>query len=279
MFGYVVANQDELKIKDYKRYRSFYCGLCHVLKKKFGHRGQVTLSYDMVFLAILLNGLYEERLITEERRCGVHPTQKHPMVYNDITDYCADMEVMLAFCKADDNWRDEKDLKSRTFAGALSKYTKDISKRWPRQYQAIRQYIADLTKAEKEQMDDLDTVAGYTGKMLAELMVYKEDEWAAELRKLGFYLGKFIYLLDAREDLEQDLKHKNYNPWIPYMNRKDFDALVENTLTLMMGDCSRAFEMLPIVQDIEILRNIIYSGVWVKYRAFCRKEDAKGDKK
>ena len=280
MFGYVTANQEELKLKDFKRYRSFYCGLCRVLDKKYGKKGQLTLSYDMTFLVVLLNALYETPLVAEKHLCAVHPMRRHDMLFNEITEYAADMEVLLAYYKSLDNWRDEKDLKSRAFGKSLLKKARQIDREWPRQSRTIHTALESLSEAEEKALDDLDQVSGYFGTLLGELFVYKEDEWSDDLRRMGFFLGKFIYLMDAFEDMDKDRKKKNYNPWEPYRNRKDFDALVENTLTLMMGDCARAFEVLPIVQDIDILRNILYSGVWTKYRAICAKRDAKaeGDK-
>ena len=95
LFGYVTVNQYELKIRDYKRYRSFYCGLCRSLQKRFGIRGQVILPYDMVFVDILLNGLYEIPLDEEDRFCAAHPSRKQHMVSNEITDYAADMGILL----------------------------------------------------------------------------------------------------------------------------------------------------------------------------------------
>ena len=59
MFGYISINKAEMKFKDYDVYHSYYCGLCKVLKECYGRRGQVTLSFDMTFLVILLTGLYE----------------------------------------------------------------------------------------------------------------------------------------------------------------------------------------------------------------------------
>ena len=275
MFGYVIANQEELKLRDFKRYRSFYCGLCHILEKKYGKRGQMALSYDMTFLVMLLNALYETPLTEEKHRCAVHPMRKHDMVFNDITEYAADMTVLLAYYKALDNWRDEKDVKSRAFGKALMKKARQIDHEWPRQSRTIRTSLHDLTEAEEKHLDDLDQAAGYFGTLLGEIFVYREDEWADDLRRMGFYLGKFIYLMDAFEDMDKDRKKNCYNSWEPYRNRTDFDARVENTLTLMMGDCARAFEVLPIVQDIDILRNILYSGVWTKYRKICARRDAK----
>jgi len=201
------------------------------------------------------------------------------MLFNEITEYAADMEVLLAYYKSLDNWRDEKDLKSRAFGKALLKKAEKIDETWPRQSRAIQTNLFELTEMEEANADDLDCVSGCFGNLLGEIFVYKEDEWADELRRMGFYLGKFIYLMDAFEDMDKDRKKGNYNPWEPYRARKDFDALVENTLTLMMGDCAKAFEMLPIIEDIEILRNILYSGVWTRYRKICQKRDekAKGD--
>ena len=277
MFGYVVANQEELKLKELKRYRSFYCGLCRVLNKKYGRKGQITLSYDMTFLVMLLNALYELPAKEEKHMCAVHPMRRHNMAFNEITEYAADMEVLLAYYKALDNWRDEKDVKSRAFSKALLNKARRIDQEWPRQSRAIQKSLYELSEAEQEKADDLDRVSGYFGSLLSEIFVYKEDEWTDELQRMGFYLGKFIYLMDAFEDMDKDKKNNNYNPWEPYRNRKDFDALVENTLTLMMGDCAKAFEMLPIVQDIDILRNILYSGVWTRYRKICEKRDKKAE--
>lgn len=275
MFGYVTVNKDELKIKDYNRYHSYYCGLCRSLQLRHGKKGQVTLSYDMVFLDILLNGLYETPLTYEKRSCMLHPLQKHEMVFNELTDYTADMGLLLTYFKLLDNWKDEKDMKSRGFARSLMKDIVGIDVKWPRQSRAVRTCIHQLNGYEATGEYDLDKVSGLTGTMLGELFVYKEGDWSNELRKMGLYLGKFIYLLDAFEDLDKDLKKKDYNPWKPIMDRKDFDATVENTLTMMMADCAKEFEKLPIVQDVEILRNILYSGVWTKYALVRKKRDEK----
>ncbi len=77
MFGYIQINQKELKIREYEKYRSYYCGLCHVLKDRFGRDGQMLLNYDMTFLAILLTGLYEQDTQTQKLRCVIHPLIPH----------------------------------------------------------------------------------------------------------------------------------------------------------------------------------------------------------
>lgn len=266
MFGYVTINQDELKIRDYKRYRSFYCGLCDSLRRRHGIRGQLILNYDITFLDILLNGLYEEPLAEKDFRCIAHPLVKQHMASNEITDYCADVGLILTYHKMLDNVRDGEGVKARAAAGALKRGAEKCAERWPRQAEAVAAYMRSLGSYEKTGKHELDIAAGFTGTMLGELFVYREDMWSDILRKMGFYLGKFIYLCDAYDDLPADRKSGNYNPWQGYDQQADFDAFAENTLTMMMAECAKEFEKLPVVQDIEILRNIVYSGVWTKYR-------------
>ena len=271
MFGYVTVNQNELKIKDYDRYRSYYCGLCRVLGKRHGITGELTLTYDMTFLAILLNGLYEKPLTREAHRCMIHPLRKHEMLFNEITEYSADMGILLAYYKCLDDIRDDGSVKARAFAAKIRKNAERIIEMYPRQAKAVKANVESLSAAESAREYDLDRVAGFTGNLTAEVFVMREDEWADELRAIGFYLGKFIYLLDAFDDLIKDTKRGEYNPWTKEMNRRDFEALVENTLMMMMSESAKAFEKLPIVQDVDILRNIIYSGVWLKFEVAKKK--------
>ena len=266
MFGYVTVSQDDLKVKEYKRYRGFYCGLCRALHKKYGRTGQLALTYDMAFLSMLLNGLYEPPLHELTHRCLVHPVQKQTFLFNEITEYAADMSVLLAYYKELDNVIDEKSLRGRAYTLITRRQAKKIAENYPRQAEAVREQLGELQIIEDSNTYDLDRSSGCFGKLLAELFVFREDVWSEDLRRMGFFLGKFIYLLDAYDDLEKDLKKHNYNPWQPERERKDFDALVENTLTMMIAESARAFERLPILQDAEILRNILYAGVWARFR-------------
>ena len=278
MFGYVTSNRDEMKIRDFKRYLSYYCGLCHALGSRYGKAAQLTLTYDMTFLVILLNGLYEEPLKSERRRCMVHPAEKQDMLSNRITDYAADMSMLLTYYKLMDDIRDEGSVKSKMFAAQIRKNVRKIEKNYPRQAEAVAKNCRLLMEAEEKGNYDLDVVAGYTGNLTAEVFLMEEkDPWASEIRHLGFYLGKFVYLLDAFDDLAKDIKKGAYNPWIPESGRKDFEALVENTLTMMISECAKAFERLPIIQDIDILRNVIYSGVWVRYGEIIHERQEKGE--
>ena len=106
---------------------------------------------------------------------------------------------------------------------------------------------------------------------MAEIVTPREDEWSENLRAFGFFLGKFIYLCDAYEDVEKDIKKGSFNPLKRRFESPDFEEECKTILTMMMSECCREFERLPILENVEILRNILYSGVWCRYEAVHEK--------
>ena len=267
MFGYIYVNEQELKLKDYTAYRSFYCGLCRNLHQRYGRTAQMMLNYDLTFLALLLSGLYEPDTESFEKRCIPHPVKKHKMVENEAVDYAADMCVLVSYQKLKDDWEDEKKQTRRAAAAMLRPAYEKVAEKYPRQVKAIEENIRLLHEAEHQNCKDIDYVAGLTGKFLAELFVWKDDIWQDELRTMGFFMGKYIYLMDALEDVEQDKKNKNYNLFSEYgpVWGTEKEKEIHEILVAMMTEVSRSFERLPILQNAEIIRNILYSGVWCKY--------------
>lgn len=272
MFGYVTINKPELKIKDFETYRSFYCGICHALQKRHGLSARITLNYDLTFLAILLTGLYETESTVKPHRCLLHPLQPCRLMVNPLVDYAADMNVLLAYHQSMDHWKDEKKLLYGAEAVLLKKNCRHLQQKYPRQSQAVQENLQALHRAEQANSTDLDHVAGCTGAMLGELFAYCEDEWAASLRQAGFYLGKFIYLMDAWEDRTKDAQHGCYNPLNNLYPEEDCTPVAEAMLTAMMAECAKRFERLPILLHADILRNILYSGVWRKYNTLLEKQ-------
>ena len=126
MFGYIAINKAEMKFKDYDMYQAYYCGLCRRIKECYGKRGQLTLSYDMTFLIVLLTGLYEPKTVTGETRCIAHPLEKHPTKINEYTDYAASMNLILSYYKCKDDWTDERKKKGYIAAKALEPKIKKI---------------------------------------------------------------------------------------------------------------------------------------------------------
>ena len=265
MFGYITVNRSELKVKESAAYDAYYCGLCHALHGRHGRAGQLTLTYDMTFLVILLNGVYEHPLHEKTGRCLVHPMKQHTERRNDFSSYCADMNVLLAYYNLLDDWQDEKKLWARIFSWMLMPKMKKIRKLYGEKAQMTADNLKALRELEKKNICDIDKSAGFFGRIMAELFVCREDEWAEKLRKMGFYFGKFIYLMDAYEDIEEDLKQNRYNPLAELYGQESFEENCQQILKMMMAETSRVFEQLPIVEEVEILRNILYAGVWSRY--------------
>lgn len=265
MFGYVNINKQELKVKEYYKYKAYYCGLCHQLKKNYGRFGQMTLTYDMTFLIILLTSLYESNVTQAKKRCLAHPTTKHWMITNEMSDYAADMNIALMYHKLLDDWSDDKSVIGFSGAKLLKRRYKKIEKKYPRQCEVIRSSLAKLAELEKQNEQTVDEISRPFGELMGELFVYKKDIWEDTLRNIGFYLGKFIYLIDAYDDLEEDMKSNSYNPFVFIARQDEFENTVKQILTNMMAECTREFEKLPLIWDVELLRNILYAGIWKKY--------------
>ncbi len=151
-----------------------------------------------------------------------------------------------------------------------------ISVKYPEKAGIIKSGLIKLSDAEKSNCADIDYVAGCFGEICAAVFVYCSDEWAEDLRRMGYFLGKFIYLMDAYEDLEEDRKKHCYNPFLAADSGNITQERVYQILLMMMSETGRAFERLPVVQNVEILRNIIYSGVWCRYECVKNKKAIHG---
>lgn len=270
MFGYVTIHKEELKLKEYETYKGFYCGACQALRKEYGLTGQVTLSYDLTFLTLLLTSLYEPRQRFSKKRCIAHPQKKRLMIENEFSVYAAHMSMLLTWYKLLDDWKDEKKKTALVGLRAFHRLFLKARALYPQKEAVIRHQLKKLSKLEKEECTDIDLVAGTFGHLLGSVFALREDIWKELLYWTGFYLGKFIYLMDAWDDLEKDEASANYN--ILLLRKKQycgdtaqFEKDCEEILISMMAACSEAFEKLPLVQDVAILENILYDGVWNRF--------------
>ncbi len=261
MFGYVTANKPELKMREFGRYKAFYCGLCRRLGKNNGAVSRLTLSYDMTFLILLLSSLYEPEEQQEKHRCLIHPGKKQWMIYNQITDYASDMNVFLSCYHFQDDWEDERSIAGFCGAKVFAGRAKKIARQYPRQAKVIREQLGRLAELEQKGITEPDAISRPFGELMSELFVYQEDAFQDILRSFGFYLGKYIYLLDAFMDLEKDLKKGSFNPFRESADREDFEESVRQMLEGTIRQAVAEFEKLPLEQDLPILRNILYEGV------------------
>lgn len=276
MFGYVMINKGDLKIREFEVYQSFYCGLCRKLKERYGFAGQMTLNYDLTFVVILLTGLYEPRIKKGITHCAIHPVRKQPILVDCFSDYAADMSILLTYYKCIDDWTDEHKADRLLYAKALKGKFEALKASYSQKMERVKELLDKLSEREKKGCEDLDLMAGIFGEIMAEILAWREDEWEESLRRLGFFLGKFIYLCDAYEDLSEDLEKGRYNPFRSLSERADFEEISGQILTMMAAECSREFEKLPIVEYTPILRNILYSGVWVRYEKAKKERTSPG---
>lgn len=274
MFGYVVPNQAALSDEAQKRYRTAYCGLCRRIDALHGLRGRFTLSYDLTFLNLLLCSLYEGEIEASSGhdRCPIHPLGGVEWRAASPTDYCADLSVALHYYNAEDKWKDDRSLLGLGYEKLLTGCKQAAESRWPRQCSAIRTCLDRLAEYEAAGSEDLDAVSGCFGELMAELFDYRQDHWSPELRSIGFHLGKFIYLLDAYDDLEHDQRKGAYNPLKALSQQPGYEEEMKEIFELLLAQCAQSFERLPCVEDADLLRNILYSGVWLKYNCKTAKQ-------
>ena len=269
MFGFVTANLKELSKEQRQRYLAVYCGICRGIRQNASQTARLGLSYDMAFLALLLMSLYEPEEISGDRACMLHPLRKRPWVDN---------EYILAYYKAQDDLADDGKLTAKVMSGVFERTLPQIRARFPRQCQAMERCIRELSELEKAGCDNPDLPAGCFGRLMGELLVYREDLWANTLRQLGDCLGRYIYLLDAMVDYRRDSRKNKYNPFLAMGSGQDLDAW-EQYLILEMARCAEHFEKLPLVQDKPLLNSILYSGVWMEFeRLRPRKRDGQEER-
>ncbi|MFA6941725.1 MAG: DUF5685 family protein [Clostridiaceae bacterium] len=262
MFGYVVANMGKLTPEEKKLYRSCYCGLCKSLGTRHKAISRFTLTYDMTFLVLFLSSLYETDDKVKTERCLMRPLKKHEYWKNEITDYASDMNVVLAYYNFLDDWADDRKVLSLSAAKLFQHEFKLIYAQYPKKCDAVSKCLKELSDIEKSGELNPDIPANCFGRLMSEIFVLREDEYAKTLRSFGMQLGKFIYIMDACLDLKADIKKERYNP-LTASSSENFSDI----LNLLMAECTEKYRLLPINQNKNLIENILYSGIWTRYEA------------
>ncbi len=268
MFGYVRANVAAMTEEQTARYRAHYCGLCRALGKRHGALGQMALTYDMTFLTIFLSSLYEPEEEKGSLRCAPHPVKVHPYACSEITDYAADMTVALTYHKLMDDWQDDRKRTAKVGADLMAKHYQQVKNHWPEQCRMIEESLKELSAIECRRNPSPDAAANCFGRLMGAVFVMKDDYWRGALRTFGMSLGRFIYLADAACDYDKDKKSCSYNPVV--LMEKDPEEM-RDSLKQTLGSASEVFEALPLVQDADLMRNILYSGIWQSYNETMQK--------
>lgn len=293
MFGYVTPCKMEMKIKDFEKFKAYYCGLCNSIKNSYGELPRLTLNYDMTFLAILLDSLGDSKCNFTKFSCVIHPLKKRIMINNNMAlDYAAFCNTTLAYYKLMDDACDDKTIKSKVFSTFLKKY---LSKS-PIEYNEVMKYTEEkllllntleanpvnVTIDEQLSIDELSHVfADLTGFIIS--FYYKDASFKEDLYWLGYNLGKWIYIIDAYDDLEKDIKNGSFNAISSLLNEDNLDfksfsksiqPRIDYILTTCAEQCLKNLNSLPLTKNEDILYNILELGLMEKMNVvFNEKSD------
>lgn len=288
MFGYIIPDKRELKIKEFELFRSYYCGLCKSMGRSFGVLSRFALNYDSAFLGLLLSSLHKEEPEFIREGCIANPIKKKWIVKNSSSvDYAADINVLLTYYKLKDNVSDEGSSLSYLLSIAFQKGYKRAALRNPLIDNVIKASLVSQLELESQECTSVDAAAepfadmmrhivrsGYRGNDTSILRVL---EWA------GYNLGKWIYIIDAYDDMEKDIKSGSYNPiLLQYgFDGKDIKAFkveirdeVRVVVLQALSQVADSIELLN-VKNKGIVDNIVYEGLFKKTEEIlngCTKE-------
>lgn len=275
MFGYIKPQKSEMKIREFEVYNSIYCGLCKQLGKSFGPFSRLTLNYDFVFLAMLSLSLCDDDICFDKCSCLAHPFKKKACLKtNKHIAFCADVAIIFVYYKLLDNIKDKRHIFKipyYTILPLFSTFKKKSSNRNPHIDEIVSNMMTNQFKLEKLSCNSIDEACEPTAIALSNICktLSKDQNQIRILERFGYILGRWIYLIDAFDDLTDDYKNENYNPFILKYNIEKIDdqsiSLVYNniidTMNLTLGELSSAYSLLDIKRFKPILDNIIYLGL------------------
>lgn len=273
MLGYVTVDKPELKMREYEVYTGYYCGVCKSISKRYGQLPRMVLSYDAAFLSLLLGSLQGEEDDLRREHCLIHPIRKKTIAFSDAIDYAADVMLILAWYKLLDDIQDEGKAYARGAAFAMKHVYKKLEKARPVLCDKIESNLKALSALEESKCASLDQAAEAFAKIMES--IFEEGPLPAGfqgqkvLARIGYHLGKWIYLIDALDDIEENILSGAYNPLI---FRFAYEAGEENFKERIMSDCrfnlfhylgemGNAVDLLDIKKNEGIIENIIYKGL------------------
>ena len=268
MFGYIRACKPEMRIKEYELYKAVYCSLCKELGKSYGIFARFTLSYDFTFLALLSMSLNDSCCGLKRGVCTCNPLKKCTYLKNtDELKMPAAAAMILNYYKLVDNLRDEKGIKQigyRLLKPIFSYAYKKARKGYPEIEKIVSDYIKIQLDLEANNCDDIDIAAEPTAICMSKIFSMLNGDRVQKrcLERMGYSIGRYIYILDAAVDLNDDIKLSRYNPFKSYKNDIDFvNGIIKPTLNISIAEAAKALELIDIKKFKNILDNLIYLGL------------------
>lgn len=273
MLGYVKAFKPEMKIKDYELYRGVYCSLCRALGRLYSPIAQLFLSYDFAFAAVLRLAAGESGCSFSSKRCPYNPAKKCMICSSrSELDFCAHAVIITVFYKVKDNLHDGG-IKSKLIAALIYPIVylmhKKASRLAPEIEKAVAQSMKKQAEVEKKDSAGIDEAAHPSAYALGKIISLGfEGERKGSLYSLGYMVGRYVYILDAADDLEADIKSKSFNPFREeYADignekvRNDFALRMRGMLNLTQSSALDALDELEKKRFGDILENIVLNGL------------------
>ncbi|MEG0156378.1 MAG: DUF5685 family protein [Anaerovoracaceae bacterium] len=294
MLGYVTCEKPELKMREFELYSGYYCGVCKSIGRRYGQLPRMVLSYDAAFLALVLAGVQKGSEQISLEHCMIHPIKKKTIVRNEAIDYAADVMLLLAWFKLMDDAQDEGKVYAKAGVKLVQRTYKKIIRKHPKLAEKIKENLAELNGLEKENCSSIDRVAEPFARVMADIFVmdtHHSPEEERLLAALGYHLGKWIYLMDAWEDIEDNIKTGAYNPLIYRYQYNKTTETQENFRKRIYNDCqrnlliylselSKIVDLLEFNQNKDIIENIVCMGLLRRTeKALEEKEEKKHDGK
>lgn len=269
MFGYVRPLRPELKCRDFDLYRATYCGLCRSLRRRYGLVAPMLLNFDFTFLALLL--WEPETSFTPCRgRCHANPLVRKPMCPNaPALEMAADATILLTWWKVKDSVADEgfwRGIPARLLEAVLYPAYRKAARLRPDFDRTTRTCLEELSDLERQGCPSIDRTADTFARIL-QAAAPEEGEQGRILQQLLYHLGRWIYLIDARDDLAEDRQAERYNPIALRYGPEGDDEALKRTLDHSLELMGAAFQLGEFGCRAPLLENIVYLGLPLVQRA------------
>ena len=274
MFGYVTPDKNYLYLKDYALYQGVYCGICKATKEVFGNLPRIATNYDSVFLSALVMNLSDVDVVMTKQNCILHPFRRKNMaIPNEVLKKVGILNVLLLYYKLEDAVLDGGGAKYRWAKRLLGGAHRRAAKLMPREDEIIRVQYGKLRQLEREKCGSIDRVADCFGVMMRDLcrdLTIVNDQQAYE--NLCYHTGRWIYLIDALDDLEKDFQSGNFNVFLAaygdFTDRASFLAAhreeIEFSLLSSVGSINLSCGKLEFHFNSDLIRNIAERGLRLK---------------
>lgn len=266
MFGYLMPDKQELKVKDYALYRASYCGICRAIKLDYGQIARFSVSYDAAVMAMLLIGVSGSSADSRLRRCALNPIRPKPVLEgHDALPYAAAVSVLLAYGRLKDNWADERRVEALPAMAALAAAKRRAAGKYPVLAGCIDERLAQLRALEQAACAQLDLPADVMGNLLSEIMLLGPRQSASAqvlLRSMGYHLGRWIYLVDAIDDMRRDEKTGAYNVLLAMGgDRGQAVELAAQACEYAAAQAAAIFDLMEMQWGGDIISNLLYGGM------------------